>query len=125
MSAPDSGVTVSQNGSVSNLYPGGPAQPIDFTVTNDSPTAPVQIRQVTIGYGSFNAGCSAADFTIVQPSKPSPGTPVEIAGGGSASFTSGGAGPTGATGASIRMVNTASNQDACKLETVNLTFTVS
>ncbi len=121
----DSGVTVAQNSTVSNLYPGGPAQAIDFTVTNNSATAPVRITNVAIGFGSFNAGCSAADFTIVQPSKPSVGTPVEIAGGASASFTSGGAGPTGATGASIRMLNTASNQDGCKLETVNLTFTVS
>ena len=121
----DSGVTVVQDSTVSNLYPGGPAQALDFTITNSNATTAVQTTNVVIGFGSFNAGCSAADFVIVQPSKPSVGSPVEIAGGASAAFTSGGAGPTGLTGASIRMLNTASNQDGCKLETVNLTFSVS
>jgi hypothetical protein len=121
----DAGVTVVQDSTVTGLVPGGAAQPIDFTVTNSSATAPVQISNVVIGFGSFAAGCSAADFTLTQPSKPSVGTPLAITAAGSLSFTSGGAGATGATGAAIAMNNTGSNQDACKLSTVNLTYTVS
>ncbi|MGA8211397.1 MAG: hypothetical protein WB441_18165 [Nocardioidaceae bacterium] len=121
----DGGVSVSQNGTVTGLVPGGSPQPIDFTVTNNSATVPVQIRSVTIGFGSFAPGCSAADFTLTQPSKPSTGTPVSIAGSGSVSFTSAGSGTNSQTGASIAMLNTGADQDGCKLATVNLTFTVS
>lgn len=121
----DAGVTVTQDSTIAGLIPGGAAQPIDFTVTNDSSTAPVEIRSVVIGFGSFAAGCSASDFTIVQPTKPSVGTPLSIAPSASLSFTSGGSGATGATGASIAMNNTGSNQDGCKLVTVNLTYNVS
>lgn len=121
----DAGVTVTQDGSVSGLVPGGPAKPIDFTVTNDSATAATQIRTVSIGTGSFPAGCSSADFTVTQPSKPSVGTPLSVPAGGSLSFTSAGSGATGGTGAAIAMVNSSSNQDACKLATFTLTFSVS
>ncbi len=123
----DAGVSVAQDNSVAGLVPGGTAKPIDFTVTNLSSTAPVQISDVTISFtpGTFGAGCSAADFVITQPSKPSAGTPLSIAASSSLSFTSGGAGATGATGAAIAMLNTGSNQDGCKGQTISLTFTVS
>lgn len=121
----EAGVSVTQDGTVSNLVPGGSAKPIDFTVTNDSATSSVQIRTVVIGFGSFPAGCSAADFSLTQPSKPSTGTPLSISGGGSLSFTSAGSGATGGTGAAIVMLDTASNQDGCKLASLNLTFNVS
>ncbi|MEO7979414.1 MAG: hypothetical protein ABI807_00700 [Sporichthyaceae bacterium] len=121
----DAGVTVAQANTVAGLVPGGTAQPIDFTVTNSSATAPVQIRTVVIGFGStFTPGCSAADFVLTQPAKPSVGTPLSIAASGSLAFTSGGAGALGGTGAAIAMLNTSLNQDACKLATVPLTFTV-
>lgn len=120
-------VVVTQDNTPSGLVPGGAAQPIDFTVTNPSATAPVQIRTVTIGFGSgFAAGCSAADFTLVQPSKPSVGTPLALAAGAALSFTSvGSVTSTAPTGAAIAMVNSGSNQDGCKSSTVPLTFTVS
>jgi hypothetical protein len=119
-------VVVTQNGSPAGLVPGGTAQPIDFTVTNPSATAPVQIRTVVIGFGSgFAAGCTAADFTLVQPSKPSVGTPLALAAGAFLAFTSVGTGSTAPTGASIAMVNSGSNQDGCKTSSVPLTFTVS
>ncbi len=120
-------VVVTQDGSPGGLVPGGAAQPIDFTVTNPSATAPVQIRTVVIGFGSgFAAGCSSADFVLVQPSKPSVGTPLALAAGASLSFTSAGSvTATAPTGASIAMVNSASNQDGCKSSSVPLTFTVS
>jgi hypothetical protein len=120
-------VVVTQDGSPGGLVPGGAAQPIDFTVTNPSATTPVQIRTVVIGFGSgFVAGCSAADFVLVQPSKPSVGTPLALAAGASLSFTSvGSATATAPTGATIAMVNSASNQDGCKSSSVPLSFTVS
>lgn len=122
----DAGVTVTQNSTMTGLVPGAAAKAIDFTVSNSSATTDVQITSVVIGFGTFAAGCSSADFVLVQPTKPSVGTPVTIVGGGSQAFTSTGASGTGApTGASIAMINTASNQNACKLSTVNLTYTVS
>lgn len=122
----DAGVTVAQNSSVTGLVPGGAAQALDFTVTNNSATTNVQISSVVIGFGTFGAGCSAADFTLVQPSKPSGGTPVTIAGGASTAFVSAAGGTsTHGTGASIQMINTGSNQNGCKLATVPLTYTVS
>lgn len=121
----DEGVSVTQDSTITGLAPGGAAQAINFTVTNDSASTPVDIKSVVIGFGSFAAGCSAADFTLVQPTKPSVGTPLSIAPSGSLAFTSDGSGSTGGTGASIAMNNTGSNQDACKSTTVNLTYNVS
>lgn len=120
----DAGVTVSQSNVVAGLVPGGAAQPIDFTVTNTSTSAAVSITSVVIGFGSFPSGCSVADFTLVQPTKPSVVVPVAIEPSASSAFTSGGSGATGATGASIAMRNTSVNQDACKLATVTLTYAV-
>ena len=68
------GVSVTQDSTMTGLIPGGAAKPIDFTVTNLSTSAPVEIKNVVIAFGSFAAGCSAADFTLVQPSKPSVST---------------------------------------------------
>lgn len=119
-------LTVTQDSTVTGLVPGGAAKAIDFTVTNPAGAATAQISNVVIGFGTFAAGCSAADFTLTQPSKPSVGTPLTITGGASLVFTSAGtATATAPTGAAITMINTASNQDACKLSTVNLTYVVS
>ena len=120
----DAGVTVVHNSTNTGLVPGGTAQAIDFSIDNTSLTTEVQLRTVVITFGTFPAGCSAADFTLVQPSKPSVGVPVILAADGLLSFTSGGTGTTGATGASIAMINSASNQNGCKSATIPLIYTV-
>jgi hypothetical protein len=119
-------VTVSQDSTVSGLVPGGPAAPLDFTVSSTAP-GPQQISDVAISVtvDGSPAGCTAADFSITQPSKPSGGTPLAVPANGSLSFTSAGAGPTGGTGAAIAMVNSGTNQDACKNVDLTLTYAVS
>ncbi len=120
-------LTVTQNSTPTALVPGGTAQAVDFTVNNPSPSD-VSITSVVVTVASTsNAGCTSADFTVVQPSKPSVGTPVLIAGNTSQAFTSTGAVTVGApTGATLQMINRpAVNQDACKTVTVNLAYAVS
>ena len=75
----DTPVTVTQDSTISGLVPGGAAQPIDFTVHNPSGTTSVSIKSVTVTVTGFSTGCSMADFTLVQPVKPSSTTPVLIA----------------------------------------------
>ena len=119
-------LTVTQNSTHAGLVPGGAAQPVDFTVNNPA-ASDVSITNVTISVSSTsNVGCTAADFAIVQPSKPAAGAgAVLITGVSSESFTSGAGGEQASTGATLRMINTASNQDACKSVTVNLAYAVS
>ena len=92
----DTPVTVTQTSTISGLVPGGAAQPIDFTVHNPSTTTQVSIKDVNIVVTGFSPGCSMADFTLVQPVKPSSTTPVLIAASGDTTFTSGSSG-TGVT----------------------------
>lgn len=107
-------VTVTQNSTVTGLYPGGPSQAIDFTINN--PSAGQQyVTSVAIAVtGTSNVGCTAADFQVTQPTI----TAGEIPSGGTAY-----AGAT--TGAAIQMIDRATNQNACKGATVNLSYTVS
>lgn len=119
-------LTVTQNSTFTALVPGGAAQAIDFTLTNSSVTdASVTSVVVAVESTSAGAACLPANFTIVQPSKPSVATPVIVAGSSSESFTSGAGGEQASTGATLKMENTASNQDGCKNATVNLRYTVS
>lgn len=127
----DTPVTVTQDSTVSNLVPGGPAKAIDFTVTSTA-SGPQQISGVAVTVSSVTkavgapAGpCTAADFSVVQPSKPSGGTPVSIPANGSVAFTSGAGGAQANTGAQVSMVNSASNQDGCKGATLVLSYAVS
>jgi len=116
--------TATQNSTQAGLVPGGAAQGLDFTVTNPV-SADIWITNVNITVNSTsNAGCTAADFAVVQPSKPSVATPVRIAGSSSTSFTSGAGGEQAFTGASLRVLNRAVNQDLCKNVTINLAYAV-
>jgi hypothetical protein len=111
-------LTVTQVGTSSNLYPGGPSSPVNFSIANSN-AGPAYVGSVTVGIanvvkaGGAPAGtCDATDFSLVQPTAINASVPT-----GPTSFS-----PSGAT---ISMNNKASNQDACKGATVNLTFTVS
>jgi hypothetical protein len=111
-------VTVAQLGSTSNLYPGGPSAPVNFSINNTN-SGPAYVANVVVGIASVvkNAGapvgtCDATDFTIVQPTAINANVPS-----GTTNYAT--------SGATIAMVNkAAANQDACKLATVNLSFTV-
>src|SRR5438270_887214 len=66
-------VTVTQVGTVTGLVPGGSAQAVDFKITNPK-TTPQYVTHVNYSISSIMngaspaVGCSAADFTLVQPS---------------------------------------------------------
>jgi hypothetical protein len=118
-------LTVTQTSTHTGLVPGGAAQPVDFTVNNPAATQ-VSITSVAITVASTsNGGCTSADFTIVQPTKPSSGTPVLVNGSTSVTFTSGAGGTQASTGATLQMINRGVNQDLCKGVTVNLAYAVS
>ncbi|MFZ0324399.1 MAG: hypothetical protein WAN48_09745 [Actinomycetes bacterium] len=119
-------LTVTQDSTVSGLVPGGPAKPLDFTVSNPT-SGPLQISNVgiTVAVTSSPGTCTSSDFTITQPSKPSGGTPLQVPAAGSLSFTSAGGGATGGTGADIAMVNSSSDHNGCKGAVLSVTYNVS
>lgn len=119
-----SAVTVTQDSTISGLVPGGAAQPIDFTVHNPSSSTSVSIKSVTVTVTGFANGCSMADFSLVQPVKPSTTTPVIIPASGNMTFTSGSGGTVANTTASLAMIDSASNQDGCKSNNLTLTYNV-
>ena len=110
-----------------DLYPGGPAQPINFSVTNPG-SIPDALATVTIavaadpvsnlveavpGYTSSDiAGCYANWFTIIQPS---------VING---SVAAGQTWVDSPSGASITMPSdSVDNQDGCEGANIGLTFT--
>src|ERR1039458_4441914 len=57
------GITVNETTNATNLYPGGPAQPLAGTFTNTNAGA-VYVASVTAALGTLPTGCLPADFTI-------------------------------------------------------------
>ncbi len=109
-------VTVTQTGIISNLVPGGAAQPVNFTITNPKTTkqyvagVSYSIASINnISDGSAATGCTAADFTLVQPTAIN----ADLAAGAT---------PFSPSGATLAMIDSAANQNGCQNVTVNLTF---
>jgi hypothetical protein len=133
--AANTAVTISQDGSVTGMVPGAAAKDINYTVHNGAST-PQFITTITIGIsgitytaaagagtgstlfdhpaGMAAVGCSATDFTIVQPDA----VGVDVA-AGDTSFTRATAKKSG----TIVLVDAVTNQDGCKGTTVALTLT--
>jgi len=110
------GVTVTQSGTITGMVPGGAAQAVNFVIGNPA-TTPQYIATVTVAFVSVTdaedevvAGCTGADFTLVQPTAIN----AQVIAGNTTYAPS---------GASIAMNNLATNQDACKDGTVNLSLT--
>lgn len=105
---------------LSGLYPGASAQPIDLTFDNQNTdtvlvtTLTVQITSITGGSNLPNA-CTAADYEVTNYAGGAFEIPV-----GQSSLSS--LGITQSAWPTIRMKNTAANQDGCRNATVNLTF---
>jgi hypothetical protein len=110
-------LTVAQIGTPGGLVPGGPAQDVDFSVTNPS-AGNQQLNDVTLSVAVATAPGTCADnnFAVTQPDVGGPRTmtPGQI-------LTFNGA----TSGASVRMVDTGSNQDGCKGATLTLTYDAS
>lgn len=111
-------VTAVQTSTITNLRPGGTPQTLsgNFTNTNTGPVyvtnVVVTIASVTKDAGAVAGTCDATDYVIV---------------GGT--MTVGAEVPVGTaqgawTGATIAFVDKGTNQDQCKLATVNLSYAV-
>jgi hypothetical protein len=114
-----SAVTVNQTTTLSAMYPGDSAQTISGNFDNPNPgpvyvgTVTASISSVTKASGAPSGTCDASDFTLA-----------------SAAMTVNAEVPAGTakgswTGATIKFNNKATNQDACKGATVNLSYAVS
>jgi len=103
-------VDITQVGTITGLYPGGPGADISIEIANPN-DSDVSIGDVTAAVVSTSdPGCTDVDFDISGP----------VYGGGTIT----GGGTQAASGATISMVNDAlRNQDACKGVTVTLEFT--
>lgn len=112
-------LTVNQSTTLTAMYPGDSAQTISgtFTNTNSGPayvsTVTASIASVTKAVGAPAGTCDATDFTLAN-----------------ATMTVNADVPAGSnvgswTGATIKFNNKATNQDACKGATVNLSYAIS
>ena len=104
-------VTVNQTSSVTGLYPGGPAKALsgNFDNPNDGPAYVTSISASVTGT-SAGAACGASNFEIT-------GGPASVnqniaAGNGKGSWS----------GLEVRMLDTSTNQDACKGVTLNISY---
>jgi hypothetical protein len=109
------GITINQTSTVTGLYPGGPAQALSGNFNNTN-SGPVRVSTVTASLVSVTGStgtpaCTIADYQL--------NTPVATVNAEIASGTGVGAwsGPT------VQLLNSATNQDACKNATVNLSYT--
>lgn len=105
-------VTVTQVGTTAGLYPGGPALPVNFKITNSTPGNQYVASVALSITGVTPTTCPVGDFVLVQP--------TAIAADlipGETTFSP--------SGASIALLNTAVNQDACKLAVIALAFAAS
>jgi hypothetical protein len=112
-------LTVHQTTTLTAMYPGDSAQTIsgNFDNTNPGPiyvgTVTASIASVTKAGGAPAGTCDATDFTLASAAMT---VNAEVAAGN---------GVGSWTGATIKFNNKASNQDACKGATVNLSYTIS
>jgi hypothetical protein len=116
------GVSVGISGDATGapLTLGGPAAPINLQLSNPN-DKPIWITNVQVEVASTNkAGCTAADFVSTQYSG---GYPLLIAKKSSATLSS--LGVPSSTWPTVRLINTASNQDGCKGAVAQLAYTAS
>jgi hypothetical protein len=104
---------VDSGGGFTSLVPGGPSQPIDFSITNTG-TSPAYVNTVAVALtGSNNPSCDLNWFTIVQPNTIDTTIPV----GATVDFQP--------SGSSISLINEPYSQDACESTQLYLSFTSS
>ena len=99
------------------LYPGATARPIALTLTNPNSVA-IFVTSVQVAVtGSTSPGCAPANNLALTQSSASSAAPVKVPAGGSVTLPA-----QGASAPTIRMVNLATNQDACKNARFSLTY---
>jgi hypothetical protein len=110
-------LTIVQKGTITGLLPGGPAAPVDFTITN--PTSGDEgIGDVIVKVESTSAGthCLPSNFVVNQHYVSGP---TEIDAGQTYDST---LDPGPHSGTTIQMIETGVSQDGCEGATVNLSF---
>ena len=108
-------ITVNQTSVITGLYPGGPAAALSGNFDNTNPGA-VRVGTVTASLvdvtGSVGTpACTIADF---QQNNPAASVNAEIVSGNGVGAWS---------GPSVQLLNSGTNQDACKNASVNLSYT--
>jgi hypothetical protein len=109
------GITINQTSAVTGLYPGGPAVTLSGNFNNTNSGA-VRVGTVTAALVSVTGStgtpaCTIADYTLANAVVT---INAEIASGN---------GVGAWTGPTIQLKNLATNQDACKNASVNLSYT--
>jgi hypothetical protein len=103
-------------GSLDELMPGAPAQPLPVRITNPNP-APIEVTSLTVAVSPEPSACPADPNFEVTASSLSPAAPLTVPAGGSASL------PTaGATAPAVAMRELPIDQNACQGATVHLDF---
>ena len=110
------GITVNQTSTITGLYPGGSAVSLAGNFTNGNSGA-VHVAQVSVAVqdgwsvqaDTAKPACTAGDFVLVQPAATNADVPS-------------GTGVSSWGGASIRLTNSAANQDNCKNVSVPLVY---
>ena len=113
-----SGMSFTISGDVAGLlYPGAGAQPVAVRLTNPN-SVPIFVTALTATVQSvLPSGCAASSFQITQSSVSSTQT-VQVPANGSLILPA-----QGATAPAIHMLDTGSNQDACKNAKLTLGYT--
>jgi hypothetical protein len=103
-------------GSLEELMPGAPAQPLPVRISNPNP-APIEVTSLTVAVSPEPRACPADPNFEVTPSSLSPADPLTVSGGGTAIL------PTAtATAPAVAMRELPVDQNACQGATVHLRF---
>jgi hypothetical protein len=103
-------------GSLEELRPGAPAQPLPLRIVNPNP-APIEVTSLTVAVAPESSTCPADPNFEVTPSSLSPAAPLTVPAGGSVSL------PTAtATAPAVAMRELPVDQNACQDATVRLDF---
>lgn len=101
-------------GSLEELIPGAPAQPLPVRITNPNP-APIEVTSLTVAVAPEPTGCPADPNFEVIASGLSPEAPLTVPAGGSASLPA-------ATAPAVAMRELPIDQNACQGASVHLDF---
>ncbi|HZT84842.1 MAG TPA: Ig-like domain-containing protein [Gaiellaceae bacterium] len=118
--------TISINGSLAKLYPGGATDKIDLALHNPN-SAAIYVYSLTVTLSSITKAtgvtqpCTAGDFTLTQLGAGAnlSSNPIMVPAGGTVTLTGAG---LGAYLPTIRMNDNHVAQDGCKNATLNFTF---
>jgi hypothetical protein len=103
-----------RGGSLEDLMPGAPAQPLPVRVGNPNPV-PIEVTGLTVAVEPAPPGCPADPNFAVTPAALTPAAPLGVPAGGSADLPP-------ATAPALALRELPSDQNACQGATVHLVF---